>query len=177
MLEETLKSTHGEICYQEQAMEITVLLAGFTLQESDDLRKAMGKKLPEEMSKLEKKFIEGCEKKGIVTKEEAKNLFEIIRASQRYSFNRCLHPNTLIETKGGPKTIQKVENGEFIKTIDGWTEIINKYDNGIQELYEIELEGGKKISCTLNHRFLCGDMVKRSLREILEKDLEIMVEN
>lgn len=75
-------------CYQEQAMQIAVDLAGFTLQEADILRKAIGKKLPEEMAKIEKLFISGAKKVNIVNEEEAKEIFSWIEASQRYSFNK-----------------------------------------------------------------------------------------
>ena len=51
-LESILKKTYGEMIYQEQAMEIAKEIAGFDLQEADNLRKAIGKKKPEEMSKL-----------------------------------------------------------------------------------------------------------------------------
>ena len=57
MLENALKSTYGEMIYQEQAMQIAKEIAGFDLQQADNLRKAIGKKQPEEMAKLKKKFI------------------------------------------------------------------------------------------------------------------------
>ncbi len=86
-LEDLLKDTYGLLIYQEQAIAIVKALAGFDGGESEDLRKAMGKKLPEEMSKVEKKFLEGATKTGVLTSEEAIEVFSWIRKSQRYSFN------------------------------------------------------------------------------------------
>ena len=87
-LENILMSTYGEMVYQEQAMEIAKKIAGFDLQEADMLRKAIGKKKPEEMAKLKNKFIAGCEKINLVTKEQSEEIFNWIEKSQRYSFNK-----------------------------------------------------------------------------------------
>jgi DNA polymerase-3 subunit alpha len=87
-LEPILKTTFGEMVYQEQAMEIAQKLAGFDLQEADKLRKAIGKKKPEEMAKLKQIFIKGCKKVGFVSENEAEQIFSWIEKSQRYSFNK-----------------------------------------------------------------------------------------
>ena len=87
-LEPILKPTYGEMIYQEQAMEITQVIAGFDLQEADMLRKAIGKKKPEEMAKVKIKFIEGSKKLGIVTESQSEEIFGWIEKSQRYSFNK-----------------------------------------------------------------------------------------
>ena len=87
-LEPILNSTYGEMIYQEQAMEIAKVIAGFNLQEADGLRKAIGKKKPEEMAKVKKKFIKGANKLKIVTEDEAEQIFGWIEKSQRYSFNK-----------------------------------------------------------------------------------------
>lgn len=87
-LEPILNSTYGEMIYQEQAMEIAKVIAGFDLQEADSLRKAIGKKKPEEMAKVKKKFIKGSKKLKIVTENEAEQIFGWIEKSQRYSFNK-----------------------------------------------------------------------------------------
>ncbi len=87
-LEPILKTTYGEMIYQEQAMEIAKNIAGFDLQEADMLRKAIGKKKPEEMAKIKTKFLDGVEKTKIVTANEAEQIFGWIEKSQRYSFNK-----------------------------------------------------------------------------------------
>jgi len=87
-LEPILSNTYGEMVYQEQAMEIAKEIAGFNLQEADMLRKAIGKKKPEEMAKVKIKFIEGCNKQGKITHNEAEEIFGWIEKSQRYSFNK-----------------------------------------------------------------------------------------
>jgi DNA polymerase-3 subunit alpha len=87
-LEPVLKNTYGEMVYQEQAMEITKVIADFNLQEADMLRKAIGKKKPEEMAKVKAKFLDGAKKLNIVSEHEAEQIFGWIEKSQRYSFNK-----------------------------------------------------------------------------------------
>lgn len=86
-LEPILKDTYSEMIYQEQAMSISKALAGFDLQQADELRKAIGKKQADKMAKLKKGFIKGCIKTGSVSKDEAEQIFGWIEKSQRYLFN------------------------------------------------------------------------------------------
>jgi DNA polymerase-3 subunit alpha len=87
-LEKALKTTYGEMIYQEQAMEIAQTIAGFDLKEADMLRKAIGKKKPEEMAKVKSKFLEGVKQTKIVSDDQAEEIFGWIEKSQRYSFNK-----------------------------------------------------------------------------------------
>lgn len=87
-LEHILSTTYGEMIYQEQSMQIAQEIAGFNLQEADVLRKAIGKKKPEEMAKLKNKFIDGCKRINTVSEKEAEEIFGWIEKSQRYSFNK-----------------------------------------------------------------------------------------
>jgi len=87
-LEEILKPTYGMLCYQEQAIEIVKKVGGFTLEESESFRKAVGKKLADEMAKNKKLFLEKAITTGVVNEEEAVEIFSWIEKSQRYSFNK-----------------------------------------------------------------------------------------
>jgi len=87
-LEDVLKSTYGLGVYQEQAMSTTQVVAGFDLKEADGLRKACGKKLPEEMAKVKALFLEKAKSYGVINEKEADLIFSQIEASQRYSFNK-----------------------------------------------------------------------------------------
>lgn len=84
---DVLSDTYGLMCYQEQTIKIAVKLAGFDEQKSDDLRYAIGKKIPEKMREIKKDFIDGCANVGIVSRDEAEEIFSWIQESQRYSFN------------------------------------------------------------------------------------------
>jgi DNA polymerase III subunit alpha len=86
-MEPTLRSTYGIMLYQEQIMQLARVLAGYSLAEADLLRKAMGKKNPEEMAKQKSRFLMGAEKNGIglVIAEE---IFSQMETFARYGFNR-----------------------------------------------------------------------------------------
>lgn len=87
-LEEILAPTYGVLVYQEQSMRIAQKIAGFNLEEADELRKAIGKKKADLMAEVKKKFIAGAKKVKIVNKEEAEEIFGWIQASARYAFNK-----------------------------------------------------------------------------------------
>ncbi|HXV67687.1 MAG TPA: DNA polymerase III subunit alpha [Nitrospira sp.] len=86
-LEPILKDTYGVIVYQEQVMAIANKVAGFSLGQADILRRAMGKKKPEEMEKLRVKFLDGARQKHIPDKK-AEKLFELIQKFAGYGFNK-----------------------------------------------------------------------------------------
>ncbi|AXY42879.1 DNA polymerase III subunit alpha [Halomonas sp. JS92-SW72] len=86
-LKPVLEPTYGIILYQEQVMQIAQVLAGYTLGQADMLRRAMGKKKPEEMAKQRAGFMEGCAANGI-DKELAGNIFDLVEKFAGYGFNK-----------------------------------------------------------------------------------------
>jgi len=86
-LEDILKGTYGVILYQEQVMQIASLLANYTLGEADLLRRAMGKKISEEMAKQEERFLMGCRKNSI-PEGKAKKIFDLMEKFAGYGFNK-----------------------------------------------------------------------------------------
>ena len=87
-LEPMLKSTQGVLVYQEQSMQIAQTIAGFDLQQADELRKAIGKKKARLMASLKKDFLSGTENVGMVSRETAEEIFSWIEKSNRYAFNK-----------------------------------------------------------------------------------------
>jgi DNA polymerase-3 subunit alpha len=86
-LEPILKETYGIIVYQEQVMRITSDLGGFSLAESDIMRRIMGKKKKEEMQEQKDKFIQGCIANGI-EKKIATQVADLIEKFASYGFNK-----------------------------------------------------------------------------------------
>lgn len=86
-LKDTLEPTYGIILYQEQVMQIAQILAGYTLGGADMLRRAMGKKKPEEMAKQRGTFKEGAEANG-VDGELAMKIFDLVEKFAGYGFNK-----------------------------------------------------------------------------------------
>ncbi|ARU89365.1 DNA polymerase III subunit alpha [Pseudomonas sp. M30-35] len=86
-LKPVLAPTYGIILYQEQVMQIAQVMAGYTLGGADMLRRAMGKKKPEEMAKQRGGFIEGCSNNGIDA-DLAGNIFDLVEKFAGYGFNK-----------------------------------------------------------------------------------------
>jgi DNA polymerase-3 subunit alpha len=82
-----LGSSNGVILYQEQVMRIAHDLAGFSMNEADSLRKAMGKKKPEILARFKKQFADGAEGNGI-PRRSAEEIFEQIEHFAKYGFNK-----------------------------------------------------------------------------------------
>jgi len=87
LLEAILKETYGIIVYQEQVMQIAQVLAGFSSAQADILRRAMGKKIPEEIEQQEDAFLEGAKRKNI-DRRIAKKIFDQIVHFGGYGFNK-----------------------------------------------------------------------------------------
>ena len=87
LLEEALKETYGIIVYQEQVMQIANIIAGFTLSEADEMRRAIGKKIRSLMDQMADKFVKGAVKNGL-SKGKAKQIFELIDKFAQYGFNK-----------------------------------------------------------------------------------------
>ncbi|HXY55649.1 MAG TPA: DNA polymerase III subunit alpha [Nitrospirota bacterium] len=86
-LEPILKDTYGVIVYQEQVMQIASALAGYSLGEADLLRRAMGKKLPEEMAKQKERFLRGAVEKKLPA-VKAEKIFDLMEKFAEYGFNK-----------------------------------------------------------------------------------------
>ena len=86
-LKDLLEETYGVIVYQEQVMQISNRLAGYSLGEADLLRRAMGKKKAEEMAKQRERFIEGALERGLPQKKVEK-IFDLMEQFAGYGFNK-----------------------------------------------------------------------------------------
>ena len=86
-LKSTLEPTYGVILYQEQVMGIAQVMARFSLGTADILRRAMGKKKPEEMAKQRAVFLDGCAGNNI-DKDLAGNIFDLVEKFAGYGFNK-----------------------------------------------------------------------------------------
>jgi DNA polymerase-3 subunit alpha len=167
--------THN--CYQEQIMKMAQELAGYSLGAADMLRRAMGKKKPEEMEKQRSIFLDGCAKNGIRS-EISNDLFDQMVIFAEY----CLSYDTLVRTiEFGLMPIGKIvehqiecnvysvdENGfVYTQPIAQW------HDRGNQEVFEYELENGDRIKATKDHKFMTTDGEMLAINEIFERGLDI----
>jgi DNA polymerase-3 subunit alpha len=88
-LEKILSRTHGVLVYQDDLLTIAHDLAGYTWEEVDKFRKAVGKKIPEEMAKQKIKFIQGCMETSGWTHQKAEQIWTWIEPFAAYGFNKA----------------------------------------------------------------------------------------
>jgi DNA polymerase-3 subunit alpha len=88
LLEQICSETYGVMIYQEQVMQAAQVLAGYSLGKADLLRRAMGKKKPEEMAAQHDVFVEGCEKYNKIPELKAEKIFDLLAKFAGYGFNK-----------------------------------------------------------------------------------------
>lgn len=88
LLEKVSAETYGVLIYQEQVMSAARMLAGYSLGEADLLRRAMGKKKPEEMAKQQARFIAGAREHHHIPEEKARQIFALLEKFAGYGFNK-----------------------------------------------------------------------------------------
>ncbi|MFK7874098.1 MAG: DNA polymerase III subunit alpha [Oligoflexales bacterium] len=86
-IEPILRETYGLILYQEQVQKIAAILANYSLGEADILRRAMGKKIPEEMAKQRDRFLEGA-RENEIDEDLAAQIFDLMAEFAKYGFNK-----------------------------------------------------------------------------------------
>ena len=87
-LKEILEETYGVIVYQEQVMQISNRLAGYSLGDADMLRRAMGKKKAEEMAKQRERFIKGALEARDFAQKKVEKIFDLMEQFAGYGFNK-----------------------------------------------------------------------------------------
>lgn len=176
-----LKESGGYCSYQEQIMKLCKIMAKFSDSETNLVRKYVAKKNKAKLSEYKSKFIDGSVKYGY-KKELAEKLWESFEASGDYAFNKCLNPETIVRHKDkGYITLFECEIGDEIEAynprekIREFVKVADKHES-IAELYEIQLEDGRKIQSSLKHKFMIesGEMVE--LKEIIKKNLKIVTD-
>ena len=88
LLEPICSETYGILIYQEQVMQAALVLAGYSLGGADLLRRAMGKKKPEEMAKQREIFVRGCAKVNNIPTARANRIFDLLEKFAGYGFNK-----------------------------------------------------------------------------------------
>ncbi len=161
-LEQILKPTYGVIVYQEQVMQIAQVLAQYTLGGADMLRRAMGKKKPEEMAKQRSIFMEGA-RNNHVDENQAGYIFDLMEKFAEYGFNKCVVASTCIMNAdtGFMTTVGELFKNRRAFTIhalsDDWKlhkrQVVDVMWNGRKPVYELRTRLGKRITATANHPF------------------------
>lgn len=181
---------HNCIVFQESIMKLCSVVAGFPEAETDTIRRNLLKRTAakrdanfNEAKKTKDDFVAGAVKNGVPEKV-ADDLFEKILYFAGYGFNACVHFSTEVNTydqEGSvvKKQIQHVNAGDLVMTRDEatgkdiLTRVVKRHHNGPKKLYEITLDTGEKVKCTMDHKFRTTDGQMLPLKKILEEKLSI----
>jgi DNA polymerase-3 subunit alpha len=157
-----LEPTYGVIVYQEQVMQVAQALSGYSLGGADLLRRAMGKKKPEEMAKQKSTFLDGAKGQG-VDEADADRIFGLLEFFAGYGFNKCVIGATTIfdAVTGERMTVQELFETRSPCTVhalgdDGKLReraVTDVVRNGRKKVFELRTAQGKRITATGNHPF------------------------
>lgn len=178
-----MDSTYDLLIYQEQVMKILNVVGKIPLKDCEIVRKAISKKKVELFKKYQEMFVEN----GQITlgwdKEKVEQLWKTIEAFSLYSFNLCLSGNTMLHDKVENKyvSVEDACKNKKHRILDSYVEgkiiedeVVDVFETGEKEVYEINLDNEMKINCTKNHKFLCSDQKMHTVEEIFAKGLEIL---
>lgn len=136
-LEKVLKPTYGIIIYQEQIMQISSIMAGFSLGEADILRRAMSKKKEEILLKEKDKFINGSIKRGY-SEELARKIYDLILKFAAYGFNKA-HSVSYATISYRMAYLKAHYKEDFMKTLLNFE--LNSVNKTKEYIYECKKEG------------------------------------
>lgn len=181
-IDEVLKETGMILLYQEQINSICETVYKMDPISADDVRRCIGKKDSEGIKKWEP-IIYGKGEENNIPKEATDWFWQTVQSSADYLFNKnhCLSPDTIVETKNGYKSMFEIRAGEYIKAFntkaksDEYVKVLNIMENK-KELYEVELDDGRKIRTSMDHKFLTQNNGMQRLEDIIAKKYKIITD-
>ncbi|MGI8726998.1 MAG: DNA polymerase III subunit alpha [Solirubrobacterales bacterium] len=155
------EATYGCCIYQEQLMEISKQIAGFSGAQADDLRKAIGKKKRDMMATLESKFVEGAAASG-TDGRVSRDLWSLMTAAADYSFNKCASADTRVILPDGKRLrLSEAYRLKPESIMSMWPDgeirphrVAKIVKTGRKPLFRVRCESGRQIKATAEHRLM-----------------------
>jgi len=183
-----LEGTYSVLCYQEQVMQICNALAGFSISDGYVVIKAIGKKKIYLMDKFKKQFVNGCIEKKVPADVADQYWEKFIKPFSSYGFNLCLDGSMCVRDKKDNKIYEIKNLEEEYRSgkkknilLDSYVggkiiedELVDVFETGEKDVYEIKLDNGIVLKCTLDHKFMCEDGKEHLVSEIIKRDLNIL---
>ena len=175
---DVLKASYWTLVYQEQVMEICSKIAGFTPKESDDIRRAMGKKKVSVLETYKEQFINGCQAIGGLAKDYAEGLWDNLLGFADY----CLAGNTKVLTDRGLISIEtivlnqskeKVISFDFQNQKNYYQYVTQWHDKGSKDVFTYTFSDGSTITCTEDHKFLTHRNLMLPIDMIFNKNISL----
>lgn len=166
-MKEYLEHSYGLIVYQDDVLLTAIKLGGYTWLEADALRKAMGKKIPEEMEAQKENLMKGFKEYGKIPEKTAEAIWKLIEPFAAYGFNKCLAGDSLIYNPhtGSRATIASLLNERAEVPVVALTRtqaLTNAKaswvrENGVKPLFKLTTRSGRVLRATDNHPLLGFD--------------------
>lgn len=178
LFDDILQKTALVCVFQESVLSLFNKI-GFSLEECELIRRGIGKKDADKIKEITDQAYSRAANNNI-PKEAVDIAINIATKSADYSFNKCCSPDTIIETQFGYRMMYEVNIGDMIKAYD----VDNNKDHFVKvtdifhntaELFEIELEDGRKIKTSLDHKYLTIDGMT-SLKDIIKYNKKIITD-
>lgn len=187
LLQPVLAKTYGILVFQEQVMRVLNIVGDVPLKDCEAVRKAISKKKKDKIEKVKEMFVENGQKKLNESLEYLLDLWAQIEAFAGYGFNLCLNGDCLVydRVRNNYVKIKDLEE-EFSQQepkvildsfVDGFVvedQVIDVFETGEKDVYQIEFDNDILIKCTLNHKFLCSDYKFKTIEEIIIFGLEVL---
>jgi DNA polymerase-3 subunit alpha len=182
-----LEKTYGVLVFQEQIGDILRVVGEIPDAHTEKVRKAISKKKIDVFGKYKDQFIENGQRILGTNQEYLEEIWKTIEAFAAYGFNACLNEQTLLFNKltGEYVTVGELEHlfrtyepevvlDSFVDGVIVEDVVEDVFCTGEKEIFEVSLDNGMVLKCTMNHKFMCADHEMHELGEIIEKDLEII---
>lgn len=194
LVKEVLGETFGFLVFQEQMLKLGHVVGKMPLAKCDRLRKVITKrsmsdkgKAASESEQLGEEFVTGALENGF-TQKKADELWDNMVAFRGYAFNKSLQglQGIIKYSKDGinlgESPIKELKQGDFVKSRDEATgkdvfvEVKALHDHGVIELFEFEMDDGRLVRCSMEHKFRTTDGRMLPMKQIIKEDLSIVVD-
>lgn len=188
LMQPILEKTYGIMVYQEQIMQVLHKVGNIPLKDCEAVRKAISKKKIEAFIKYKEMFVINGQKNLQASEEYLNELWGQVETFSEYGFNKCITKYNLVfdHVREGYVTVGELYQefqsdnkpeifldsflaGETVKD-----RLVDVFETGQKEVYEIELDNGIKLEATLDHKFLCADGQYHTVQEIFDYNLDIL---
>lgn len=167
-LKSILQDSYGVLVYQDDILLLSIEVAGYTWEEADKLRKAVGKKIKAELDAQREKFVKGCQSHGGLTSEKALELWDWLLPFARYGFGKCASGRTYVTLPGGSRMqISRAYALGIREVMSMWPDgqirphkVRRIVCTGKKALVQVRTKSGRRIKVTPEHRLLTTEGYK-----------------
>lgn len=176
-LDELLTPTKNVFLFQETLMKVLNKVFKFDLNDTEMLRRDVGKKRTEQIPLWKEKIYKSGQENNI-SLEVIDYFWSAVEAACSYAFNKCLSPDSIVYTEKGIKLLDDLKVGDKVLSYDKtdkknvFCSVVNIYESNA-DLFEFVFDDNRIIICSMEHKFLTKQGMKK-MKDIIKTDLSII---